>query len=362
MTRIWTVLAFALAMLLAVSAVGVGASPAATPVRVLVGRAADPPAVVVDSTGAKHIAAVISSDKGPEVWYATDRSGSWTRRLALPAHDYEGYVEPSISLDEDGRVHIAAWKWVDATGGCALSYGVYYVTDRGRTPGTFGTPVKVVPGDSLSVSLKTVGGIRYLAYANRGCRMTDDGWDPGPYRVYLRTDAGGPSTRTKVGVGDDPSLRIGDDTSVHIAYSAGSTIRYAIRPSGGAFTVTNVASGVEPSLALDGSDRPQVAYTKGGVIQWSAKGLSGWGTPERLGTGKGVFLSIDGEDVPHVATGGKNVVHYWRSGGTWSSKVVAAGVRTDGVAARASSGGLVIVWTQEETLGAWGRGVWVVTD
>jgi hypothetical protein len=173
--------------------------------------------------------------------------------------------------------------------------------------------------------------------------------------VFLRTNAGAGWAKTRVGLGVDPSLRIADDASAHVAYLGPAGVRYAVRPPRGVFSGESVATGNSPSLALDSADAPQIAYVRRGNVYWSERGSSGWAA-DLVGPGKEPSLTIDGANVPHVIAAGKTVVHYWQSGGTWLSEAVTS-VRPEGVAGRASSAGLVVAWSQT----AAPRGIYVVT-
>jgi hypothetical protein len=260
-----------------------------------------------------------------------------------------------IALDEDDRVHIAVAGRIFGTGGCIGTTGTWYVTDRGRARGAFGRPVRIAPADSDSPSLKVVGGVRYLA-CSLACESAGS-----PLGVYLRTNAGAAWTRTRVSLGGYwPSMRVADDGTVHIAFARGSKVRYAAGPRNGPFTSELVGSGysARPSLALDSVDRPAVAWvTLVGEVYFAEAATGGWTARTKLGNGKGVALTIDGLDVPHAIRGHRDVVHHWLDGGTWRQETVVVGVRTEGVAARASSAGLVIAWGQQ----AAPRGVYVLT-
>lgn len=64
--------------------------------------------LALDAEGHRHIAATGAPN---DLWYATDRSGAWiARRVLRGVQGSYAWSQPSITVDEAGRVHIAAVK------------------------------------------------------------------------------------------------------------------------------------------------------------------------------------------------------------------------------------------------------------
>src|SRR5262249_37263181 len=114
-------------------------------------------AETVDATGKVHIAA--GNDR--DVWYLTNRTGSWTSVKALvhtAGPDGFFWGQASIAVDGNNRVHIAATRFPHAQGG----EGIFYVTDAGRAQGTFGSPTQIADSRFGEPQLQVYSGHLYL--------------------------------------------------------------------------------------------------------------------------------------------------------------------------------------------------------
>ena len=311
----------------------------------------------IDDQGHVHIAASAATG----LVYITDRSGAWETKLILANGNHSGHEDwdvPSIALDETGHV------WIAAARGCfecapGNTDGIWLITDQGHAPGTFGVPQKVAGTAATDPSLKVHAGHVYLAYGTMGT----DG--PGQIPVYFKTDASGPWTRVRIARdGYGPSLRVDSTGHARVAYAALDGIRYARATTlTGGFVVTVVPGSKgrtfgAPSLALDTAEQPQVAWEAPSAVLYARATSGGWSAISKVGPwAPALSLSVDAGNVPHVAIGRRNVVHVWRTGGTWHTETVAlnADPYVGGVAVRATPTGLFIVYARTTDA----RGVWV---
>jgi len=336
------------------------ASAAASPVRVLTGRFPYGVDLALDRRGHAHV--VATSGRG-DLWYATDRSGTWVGQRILSGSDGPAWAWPSIATGARGRVHVAVvrqsiWDTPSSTG------GIWYVTDQGRARGDF-SPRRKIAGDMMTdPSLRVVDGIRYLAYSRCLCAPGDE-----MAPLYFKTDRSGSWTREKVADhGLWPSLRVGADGRARIASKARHGLRYSVaRTRSGDFAapVRIPGSGhgpAEPSLALDGRERPHLVWTSRGDSDrtWYVKrSSSGWSTPRDIGPGLKAELSLDAKERPHVVIKGLTwVKHRWLADGAWRQHFVADHFNPPDVDIRAFGAGAVIAWSQYEVP----RGVWVTRD
>jgi len=93
-----------------VTASGDDSSPSA-----VIGPYDSSPSLALDGNGKAHIA-FQREGTNPGIYYATNRSGSWTKTQMT--NDYDG--SPSLALDGTGKAHIAFWR---------SGSGIYYATN-----------------------------------------------------------------------------------------------------------------------------------------------------------------------------------------------------------------------------------------
>ena len=341
----------------------------ATPTQALSGAYPYGMALALDAAGHRH---VVATNRVGDVWYSTDRSGTWARQRVMRGDaPYGAWMAPTIAIDTDQSVHIAASMCTisDTPGSCS---GISYVTDKGRATGDFGLPQRVAGDGMTDPSLKVAGGVLYLAYARCIC-VPEQGSAP----VFFKTDRGGIWHKEQVAAyGLGPALRLSSDGRARIAYTGPSGVRYSkARTRLGDFTtpvlVPGSASVVSaPSLALDGHDRAHIAWVgrgQGGVVRYTRRTVSGWGAVASLGAGRETELSLDARGRPHlvvVRTGTTHrVLHRWRTASGWKSTTVRQANEIGSVAIRAFGSRAVLAWAQ----GGWSQsaprdGVWVVRD
>lgn len=82
---------------------------------------ADPVMGVEPNTGRIHIAYTVTLGTYPELFYATNQSGSW-ERIRLTANDVYDYT-PTIAV-KGTSAHIA-WITIDSAGAYRIAYGIY---------------------------------------------------------------------------------------------------------------------------------------------------------------------------------------------------------------------------------------------
>ena len=335
------------------------ATTSASPIRVLSGDFSQGIALALDSDGHRHL---VAGNLRGDLWYATDRTGSWTtERLLTGRKGWYGWSYPSVAMDEDDRVHVAAvkWEWSTPSG----TGGIWYLTDAGRARGDFGTATRIAGNMMTSPSLRVVDGVLNLAYAKCEC-LPMQSMAP----LFFRTDRSGSPVITRIAdVAYDPSLRVDRDGDAHIVYSDRHGLRYTTvsARTGDVTTPTRIpgSTGLEgtPSLALDAAERVHIAWStskQGHPVFYVRHTSAGWSPPLQLGNATMTELSIDASGQPHVVLGWGKVMHRWLDGGTWQGSPVASDVSPKDAAIRAFGVGATIAWAQDERP----RGVWVARD
>jgi hypothetical protein len=318
------------------------------PVRVVQGRFTGID-VVVDGDDRVHL--VATGNGG--VWYATDRSGTWTSTLILGDTGRFFYEQPTITLDARDRVFIAVLRHPYEVG----DLGIWSVTDRGRARGTFpSTPTRLARPGNGSPSLRVDDAHLFLAAVDGWCCIGDG-------RVRLGTDATGSWTWTPVSDGSDPSLAIGSDGLPRLAFSseglsgpAGIVLATASSVAAG-FSLSKVpgtrSRDGDPILALDGRDRAHVAWGGFGMkVQYARRSTAGW-TPAATvsdGTGFVAFgFDLDSLGRPSVALAGSRVAVKVLSGGAWRESTIATSTDArEVVLSRALDGRVVVAWTDRK--------------
>ncbi len=246
--------------------------------------------LALDAEGHRHLAAsqVFQDDRDTknvyeglrrDLWYGTDRDGSWVMQRLLEG-DVEaglGWTDPSIAVDADGSVHIAVvHDHVGSTPG--HTEGIFYLSDKDRVPGDFGEPVRLARPGMNEPSLAVVDGTRYLAYSKLG-RL---GEPPPPAPVFVKTDRSGEwMTHRIADFGHSPVLRVDPIGRAHIIYQGATRdgqqvfLRYVrVDPETGEPTkprripaTGDVWYGID--LALDPHGRPHVTWETEKDILWA---------------------------------------------------------------------------------------------
>jgi hypothetical protein len=348
---------------------GVGAA-ATTPVRALSGLYPFGMALALDAAGHRH---VVASDEQGDLWYATDGGGSWAAAEILPARwDADAgwplwvWTSPAIAVDTDGSIHVAAVR-SSVMDTPSTSYGISYITDKGRAAGDFGPRTKITGDGMASPALRVVDGVRYLAFSRY---QAYPGQKSAP--LYFKTDRSGSwQTERIADWANSPSLRVASDGRAHIAYEDESGLRYtrARSKTGGFTTPTRIPGSKgragEVSLALDRADRPHVAWAawrQDKQVLYAKRTATGWVAPRQVGIGWTAELSLDAKDRPHVVFargfGNAKVVHRWLAGGTWQLRTLVKDVSIGGVDIRAFGTGATVAWSQSSKP----KGVWVARD
>lgn len=305
---------------------------------------------VVDSHNHVHIAA----SGGGDLYYVTDRTGTWTHKLLLSHGSKSSWGQPSIALDENDRVHIAVGRFPNGEG----DKGIWYLSDVGRARGTFpSTATKIAPTGTGEGALKAAGGHLYLVDVSGWCCLGDG-------TVELRTNASGSWTVSTVGRGMDPSFGLGIDGRAQVVFDrvyAQRGIYYgrATTVTGGFVTSKIPATSAHdslPLLAIDGVNRPFVAYrhfTSGGMSIVVRHNTShGWTDPDTAVSGISaeniVAFDLDTLERANVAYGNVAIRALEERSRTWHASTVATNGRPRWlVLRRALNGGEVVAWTGE---------------
>ena len=320
--------------------------------------------LALDPDGHRHIVSsdVLGTGDWPQgdLWYATDRDGTWsTQKLLSGDGKGRGWDDASIDVDADGSVHIAVvHDHLGSTPG--QTEGIYYLTDKRRQPGDFGTPVRVARKNMTDPSLAVVDGVRYLAYSKIGL----PGDPPPPSPVFVKTDHSGSWVNHRLAdfgykpvLGADPARRahvvfVGDVKGTH-----DQDLRYVeLDPETGEPSRPVRIPGSRnvwywPALAVDPSGAPHVAWENEKDIVWSRRTADGWSEPETVGTKRreAWSLAVDSFGQPHVVVlgrsdAGRGFIHAHRRAGTWTQSVIAKAVGWTSLASAMSGSDLLVAW------------------
>jgi hypothetical protein len=312
-------------------------------------------AEAVDSNGKVHIAA----GDGNDIWYLTNRTGTWTAAKAF-VHSPPGpkgflWGSPTIALDSNDRVHIAATRFPFGGEG---GIGIFYATDLGHAPGAFGAPTQIAPGDDGEPQLKVYNGNLYLVAVKDWCCVGDG-------TVVMRTNKSGSWTQAPIGPGQEPSFQMTSDGFARVVYQRGDTapgLYYAVAGTHkGNFATTHVAG----TNAKDGSPLLALSFNTAQIAwQHSTKGPGSWrftyssqGDWHSFYTVPGSTSNMEGAIAAtnsffaHVALAGVDVTDHQRCGsvlpGTWCNDSVASDVQATAVAsAGGPSNSIDIAWIQ----------------
>jgi hypothetical protein len=331
-------------------ATDVAGSPAAVPTALVAGNFSGV-AEVVDSANKIHIAA---TGKGG-VWYITNRSGTWTRHKILSQAADEDWHEPLIAIDEHNRIYIAATK--DHGPDVTINEGTFYVTDKGRAPGTF-PPVatRIAPNTRAGTSLKVANGHIYLTMEYRICCVSPN-WPA----AWMRTNASGHWVNTKLGNGWAPSMRLPTNGHPRVVFSGKTGIQYAVAATAsGSYSTVRIpntsANDINPILSLDVQGRSAAAWlhdsASGWAVRYSTRRSGSWSAPATVSSASEALeafsFDIDSAGRAHVLVSnvGNHTLKDMRlSGGVWHATTIASGVDVHDVSVRRAAAGTVdIAW------------------
>lgn len=211
---------------------------------------------VVDGTGAIHAV----SQRGSDLVYATNASGSWTQVTITDPVDRRDYM-PSLAVDSAGKAHVAFARFCEP---CYETEGIFYITNKlgGPNAGWPTSATLLATGHLYDPSLQVRGGAIHLAYV---------GDDALP---RYRNNASGSWVTKKVSTTRwaqaGVSLRVGSDGDARIAFSDFyGGIYYARNIGTDASPVFNVSKvpgtadmDAAPSLDLDSTNRPHIAWQR----------------------------------------------------------------------------------------------------
>ncbi len=308
-------------------------------------------AAVVDSTNHVHIAA---TGKGG-VWYITDRGG-WTAHRILKNPVDSAYETPLIAIDEHDRVHIAATKWQGPD--VPNNMGTFYVTDKGRTQGTFpAVATRIAAAGKSGTSLKVGNGHVYLTMEPAWCGLPDGCGLNDP--VWFRTNASGHWVTTTLGIGYGSSMRLATNGRARIVYATQNGLQYAVAATvAGGFSTTKIpnTSGKDflPVLSMDAQGHSAVAWThdtgSGRTARYSTRKSGSWSVPVTVASASNGFdafsFDIDTLGRPHIvlANADNQMLRDKRlAGGAWTTVTIAGPVSVNAVSVRRAFSGIVVV-------------------
>jgi hypothetical protein len=327
-----------------------------SPVRVLGGQFWYGLDMGLDPSGHVHLVASGLHAGKAGLWYATDRSGAWTFKRILAWADGRVWVHPSLAIDTAGRVHIAVEKagCVECT--IAPSKGIWYLSDVGRTRGSFpASPVRLTADGTAQPSLRVAGGHLFLAFAGNP--------DLAFKAVKLRTNAtGGWTTTTIAAKGTEPSLRLGMNGKPRVAYRVAGGLRYAVASKlTGGWTRLDVigtdAFDLDPRLSIDEQNGAHIAWVDASdavpVVNHVSRMGGAWSFTMSLGEGTRFALSVDKPTGPWVAIGGDTVRTVTLASGSWQTIPVSPDRGLEVAIKVLDSGKVVLAWTGGDPLGLW---------
>jgi hypothetical protein len=310
-------------------------------------------AEAVDANGKVHLAAGNERD----IWYATNRTGSWTSTKVFAHVDGpDGFFwgQPSIAVDGNNRVHIVATRFPHATGG----EGIFYASDAGHAPGTFGNPTRIANSRYGEPQLQVYAGHLYLVAVRDWCCA-------GNGTVVLRTNKSGSWTTATVGVGQSPSFRMTSDGYARVVFERdGGAPGLYFGVAGthkGNFTTAHIPG----TNTYDGSALLALVNNQAQITWRHFTAVPGsWRFTYATNSGWHSFLTVPGSNAnmtaatgatstgfAHIALAGTNVTDHYRCGSeppfSWCDESVAPNVHATAVAlAGGPSFAIDIAWIQ----------------
>lgn len=316
--------------------------------------------MAVDTAGKIHAAA-----RGMDgIWYLTNRTGTWqkTRLTTNPLDGYDAW--PSLALDSDNRVHMVFERQTCLDCVPGGDPALRYLTDRGRPAGSFPASSTFLAWGNRP-SLQMYQNKLFLAYATCLCY-------PEQYEnpLYFMTNISGSWQTTDVsrwvGAGDTPSLRVGKDGHVQIAFTDQGELYFAnTGTSNGVISYDfffidwvpgAYPNSVRPSLALDSTNAPRIAWTRKGTstsgggtyyARWS-NGDGDWLGGRFTNTKWDVDLILDANNKPHIVVlpPGAGVYYYRLVNGTLTRQTLSsAATVTSAAVAIGGNGRPVVMYT-----------------
>jgi hypothetical protein len=316
-------------------------------------------AMVVDSTNAVDIAATGNGG----LWFISNRSGTWKRHLILADRKGRNWREPSIAVDGKDRVYIAFGETGPDRYGYWRSWGVFMITDKGRTRGTFPAAASRVSGPVTGdPSIQTFGNRIDIAY-DTDCLCVQG---EGPTRQVLKSSMDGGNTWTAAQItpeGYTPQLQLNSHGRPLVAYWTPDSVGYAVGTTrSGSFSHSSLANSPtyeQPQLAVGTDDRPQIVYDHYGKtvqLRYVRQTAGGWSRQETIAPRRGFFaFDLDSHGDPRVVQASKNGIHgFTLVGGSWVDTTIAAGVNDAGpVVVRGVENGKVEVAFLRASGGLW---------
>ena len=271
----------------------------------------------IDSAGTFHIVAGC----GMGIRYATSKDGTRWRTTTLPHPAHRSEVEPQIAVD-GSTLYVAYTRQRQLDGGCGfdglVDVGVYYRT-RTLPNGRWSAPTRIGAAGAHLQGFRVVDGVIHETFVTQNRE--------GP--VWYGSLSRGTFRSLRIPGATGTSLRVGDDGRARIAYTTGSSIRYATVRDGRLSSHTVFSSRVmqldAPSLVLGAGDRAYMAWAVHPV--WGG-GCADGGAPD---VKPGTYFGTD-------------------STGTWQVKRLTALVTSPSLALDVATGRLQAVLSTERDI------------
>jgi hypothetical protein len=327
------------------------------PVKVLGGQF-DGLSMVVDSTNAVDIAA---TGRGG-LWFITNRGGSWTHAKVLANPTNKSWTNPSIAIDGSDHVYIALERTECDECTPNGSDGVFLITDRGRTHGSFPSAATKVAGNAAGdSSIKAFGGRIYIAYSSPcSCIPGDD------RPLYLKTSTNATSwTKSLITSGGNvPQLRVASNGHARVAYTRHDGLGYAVAgTTTGSFTSGKIPSTTgydyAPLLALDSSGRARIVYENFNSpyhLRYDRQTAGAWGSPQNITNDRNGFgFDLDTAGTPKVAQAEHVGVRLYTLSGanTWTGTTISSVTNARSVVLRRAFNAKVDVAYTRNSGGIW---------
>ena len=220
--------------------------------RLATGRNAQDVRLAIDRWGAAHVVYSLYENSGlglTDTYYATNLSGAWVTILLL---SHRGAGETAMAVDRDGAVHVALLEQQDDS-----TYKVEYLTNES---GSFvGTYVASGIHRDMSIAIAESGAV-WIA-SEQPASTTN--------AIFVHTNAGGTWSTTQVSPSVAwvfyPSIALAADGTPWVAWSQTDTgVRVATRPSSTwqTSTVSSYGGDIKPSIGVGPDGVVHVAYTR----------------------------------------------------------------------------------------------------
>ncbi|MED5291045.1 MAG: Ig domain-containing protein, partial [Candidatus Thermoplasmatota archaeon] len=229
-----------------------------------------------------------------------------------------------LEIDDDGHLHIGHWTY---------NYPYVYIHHATNKNGSW---------QSSNVFNFSYGGS--VGYDSQGFSMAV-GSDDSIHFTYIRVTSAGNTKNlyylsnqsgswssvllTNQNKPGEPSLTLNNDNVLHVAFSAGNSVRIGKYENGSYTTLLSRSNYLEPDIAIDAQGDVHVVYRTGSNGLYYSTNASGSWQHTTLDTTERHFdvrIALDSNDYPHVMTVSitgqfnnyRYVNHYSHDGSSWN--------------------------------------------